>query len=237
MDSQEKENIGKAVLSIIEHDFLDDLTQVMGLLVSKTECVPEQANNEVRNALNHLARAYTAENPSEADDNLSKARSHIERAKRDCLKIILIYSNNEIERLMHYCQERCGFIHDRHVIKHREIQIKRRKIYVEETNGKQGVLTSYEGLITELNELQQELILSYGYPDPDKIKRRRRFRHIRKWILGAVSAVFFSLIASFVFAASVPDATLVRKLMMEGLSLLGSFLSQSAPTQVTGARE
>lgn len=83
-------DVSSRILEVIKEDFHNDFMDVYALTISLTDKHPEQANNEIRNALNHLARALMIDTPQDALEQITKAQGHIERAKRDCLKISLI---------------------------------------------------------------------------------------------------------------------------------------------------
>lgn len=96
LSEQQREVLSRVKQLIIE-DFHDDFQEVYSYAVTSLEVVPEQANNEIRNALNHIARALTANDPAEVDNNLAQAKGHIERAKRDSLKLALIHLHEQIK--------------------------------------------------------------------------------------------------------------------------------------------
>ncbi len=94
--SSERDALSRVKQLILE-DFHDDFQEVYSYAVTALELAPEQANNEIRNALNHIARALTANDENEIDINLHQAKGHIERAKRDCLKLALIHTHEQIK--------------------------------------------------------------------------------------------------------------------------------------------
>lgn len=75
----------------------EDFTEYYATVIALTEKMPEQINNEIRNAFSHLARVYVATSVDNAKSEADKARGHIERACRDCLKASIIAVHDTIE--------------------------------------------------------------------------------------------------------------------------------------------
>jgi F0F1-type ATP synthase assembly protein I len=93
----ERRAVESRVLSIIFDDFGKDFQDVYSYAVTVLELAPEQANNEVRNALNHIVRALAAQTMQEANQNLGQSEGHIERARRDCIKLAVIHVHEQIK--------------------------------------------------------------------------------------------------------------------------------------------
>src|ERR1700722_4867729 len=93
----ERRAVESPVLSIIIDDFGKDFQDVYSYAVTVLELAPEQANNEVRNALNHIVRALAAQTMQEANQNLGQSEGHIERARRDCIKLAVIHVHEQIK--------------------------------------------------------------------------------------------------------------------------------------------
>lgn len=72
--------------------------------------VPLQFTNELRNAINHLARAYCCENDADVDEEIRKAIGHIERAKRDCLKMSSIAISEDISSQFMLIEQKYGLL-------------------------------------------------------------------------------------------------------------------------------
>ena len=82
------------VLNVVRKDFYEDFMEVYAMVVSTTETHPEQVNNKIRGALTHLARAL--DRGDGCSEEVQKAQAHINRAKRDCLKVIIVQKHKAI---------------------------------------------------------------------------------------------------------------------------------------------
>jgi hypothetical protein len=71
---------------------------------------PEQPNNHIRNALNHLARSCECETWSNACEEHAAAARHLERAKRDSLKLATIGIFDEIRMLLRNAEAGYGLV-------------------------------------------------------------------------------------------------------------------------------
>jgi hypothetical protein len=67
---------------------------------------PEQVNNELRNMLTHIARAFTCEDVASFNAQLASAKNHLERASRDCLKLANLKIFQELQSDCFYLQMR-----------------------------------------------------------------------------------------------------------------------------------
>lgn len=94
-------SIEAAVLGVIRQDFYNDFMDVYGLVVATAEVHPEQANNEIRNAISHLARALEQGTGPGASEQVQKARAHSTGLSETALRSFLSVS---IEKF----QERFG---------------------------------------------------------------------------------------------------------------------------------
>jgi hypothetical protein len=75
-------------------------TQYMAAMIAISESVPEEINNQIRNAFTHVARAAHAETLTDVNAEVEKAIGHIERACRDCLKVSIIYARENLDQLV-----------------------------------------------------------------------------------------------------------------------------------------
>lgn len=81
------------------HFYHEDFTEYYATVIALTEQMPEQINNEIRNAFSHLARVNAAASLDEAKSEAEKAQAHVERACRDCLKASIIFVHDDITNL------------------------------------------------------------------------------------------------------------------------------------------
>src|SRR5579875_3001772 len=97
MPDADRQAVLARIGTILECDIHGRLQDFYAGAVALTEKQPDQVNNEVRNAVTHMARAYCADTRAAADQQLNQAVSHIERAMRDCLKLSVIELHDRIQ--------------------------------------------------------------------------------------------------------------------------------------------
>ncbi len=96
---------------------------------------PEQPNNEIRNALNHLARAYQADTFLVAETDFKAADRHIVRAKRDSLKLAIIGLFSHLSGLIRSAEYYYGSIPPGLVVQRSQLISARADAYRAESNG------------------------------------------------------------------------------------------------------
>jgi hypothetical protein len=223
---EERAHVGRLILDVIEKDFHADLTEVWSICVSLTETIPEQANNEIRNALNHLARAFASGSPDDAASDIRQARNHFERGKRDCLKISIIEMHDRLDSMISLVEYKYGLLPANVRQRFKIINQSRRTIYREESRGEEGVSSRLETLLADSMDLEEFILDNYNVPSAVTVKAkkflRRAWHHAATVSLGAIIAFLGSMLFSYAF----PDNDVTK-----GLRVVARYVFPlSAPT-------
>ena len=156
--------VQKAVCKVIVTDYLEDFTEIYATTIAITEAHPEQANNQIRNALTHLARALTSQDAAALKDSLKKAEGHIERGKRDCIKTAIALLKDRISTTLYRIEYEHGLV-PRHIkVKLKTIEYKRISAYKNETKGDIRVSGEMEDILADLLELEEYLFENFHIP-------------------------------------------------------------------------
>ena len=197
------------VKQFIVDDFIDDFMEFYAVALNETDLHPEQANNEVRNAFVHLGR-YLIDSETNSED-LNKARDHLKRGKRDCLKIAIISKtdnlHNYIQSIEHY--EGASLLAQKYNIY--KFIGKRISLYIKETKGL-PVSEDLISLIKELLEIEQNLLDKYNTQKEYKritLLRKWGFKTV-KWIIGLLGAISVTIISTYIIALMVPNGKLAE---------------------------
>jgi len=206
MSPEDKKTIGEEVLSIIERDIHGNFSEAYAIVVSTTEKIPQQANNEIRNAVNHLARAYASDCVIEARKNIAQAKGHIERGMRDCFKIAIIGQRRFINGCLSTIEAKYGFLPDDIVRKLRVIEKRRKKLLEDEARGEEEISSNLENVLSDYCELIERMLDAYSIPGAPTKYFWRGFRFLRRHCYGVGMGVLASLIAAFIFSYYFPNS-------------------------------
>jgi hypothetical protein len=145
------------IIDFLSNEYLSDYVEILGLVVSITEYYPQQADSQIRNAMTHLARAAIAEDLDIIETELGKAKSHIERAKRDCLKLAIIEKKKHVFDHIKSIYFAKGGLPEDIMIKRLEVAEEQRIAFVNETKGV-DITPQLEKVLTQLLNLEVEII-------------------------------------------------------------------------------
>jgi hypothetical protein len=227
-----KEDTYQKVLRVIEDDYLNDFYEIFEFTLRITNEIPPQANNEIRNALNHLARAVGNPAGSSVPEELRKARRHLTLAKRDCLKISILHKETLLAKIIAAIEENRGV---EPTLRRRMIVLRgeRRDISNNEIKGTDASLYSddeatdgaLETLLTDQNKFHEYLEDNFRVPDPKVLARHQLGRRYRKAAQLTSFSISCSLIAALIFALVFPDNTAVRSYFNEGIIWVAGHLT------------
>jgi len=189
---------------IILKDFQDEFQELYSYAITVLEVAPEQANNEIRNALNHIARALSANDIDAGIRDIEKAKSHIDRAKRDCLKLANIHLHEQIKSDLINIQVVEGSV---------PLSIKARLTTLEaqgadarraESLGADDVSDQLASVFSDMKTFRDDLRTQFTVPT-NKMTSWMRFwwqvrRHTGVLFLGIAGGIFSSLIAALIYS-------------------------------------
>ena len=195
-----------ALVRAVQFDIGVELAEYYGAAVffGKNQ-KPEQPNNEIRNAINHFARAFEANDWAEAEEDIRKACGHIERAKRDSLKLAAIGLFEEIRDLLLSIEVHYGFLDLAIAMKKSELKEERRRIYMLESSGHKDMNVMFLKLFADSRDFLTGI--QNRFPGIRAQSTRRLVvmkwkRHISismiSFSIGAVSGVFANYIWSHI---------------------------------------
>lgn len=137
------------VCETITNSYMQEFVDICALTVSITESYPEQSNNEIRNALTHLARALEIEKSEEMLTQVNKAKDHIERGKKDCLKMCIIEMHGRIRSMLATIEFKEGIIPNKFNIRTIDLEKRRKEAAIKETrNDSVGSFTYVSDMIS-----------------------------------------------------------------------------------------
>ncbi len=200
------ERINSAVNDVLKYDYFKEFLQIYGLTISVAEQHPEQANNEVRNAVTHLGRALQAKSEDVADEQIEAARRHLKRARLDCLKLCIITKHSELHSQVYRIEMDEGLVSRPIKTKLRKIRNARLCIFIKESLG-DDVLERLETLFADMADLQDELLDGREIPGRVYTATRRYFGHTMSFVQKATFAVVCSVGAGFLFSVMFPDSS------------------------------
>ena len=197
LTTAEKRRCESVLVEAVRQDIGIELAEYYGAAVffGKNE-KPEQPNNEIRNALNHFARAFECETWAEAEKNHASSRAHLERAKRDSLKLATIGLFGEIREILRNAEAWYGIIEPAILVRKSRLVDWRLDTYIKESSGHNGTTLHMLELFSEAREFHLELLDKYPAVSGE---RRRGIWLIRlrrgavgmaiAFVLGAMSGV------------------------------------------------
>lgn len=206
-----------SVLEVIARDFHEEFMDMYALAVATAEVHPEQANNEVRNAVNHLARALLAEDEHEQEDQVRKARGHIERAKRDCLKITLIRKHKLLSGAAWRLQVRDGLLPEAIRKRLRTIERGRKSALQAENRGAEDATEQLLDLVNECMELEDTLYEQHHVPGEVVTWVRRLWWQASKAVGSLVLLLGVTYVCTAAVYLMIPDASAAKAAMASWL--------------------
>lgn len=206
-------------------DFHIRFSEAYASAVAFSETMPEQINNEIRNALTHLSRAADANAKGHSDGvdpELASAKRHLERANRDCYKLAVISVNGQLQATMKVLNQSGRAVTRRFQQHYEQAVLERLRIIVEESRAREGTQTyasvadRYRNLLRVLQKILSDMYSDYNinenyvkhYPLRSFVKR------VSTWVCLLISTniiAFFVGVYSNVYAA--PVAEFVRRMI------------------------
>lgn len=180
---------------IINAHYRQDLHAVFETTRCLTSTKPDQANNEIRNGLNHLARALAEQKPDDASLQFRKAEDHFDRAKRDCLKISLVQLHDDLWREITDIEIVDGHIDSNLRKRVRRWEDGRLSIARAECRGELEISARLLRLVNDGIDLKRELRDRHRKHPFWKVWLSRRRPWVRAIIKEASTVVIFAVIA------------------------------------------
>ncbi len=170
------------------------LTPALALVISESERLPEELNNQVRNAFTHLVRILAAQSEKIATSEADKSIGHLDRATRDCIKIVIIQSSQQLSDNIIDAKYFGGSITPEIQAEHREILSKRRQIYVDETKGDNHTSPKLSELAEQIEQLNSKIVNQYLLKSAKASWFKRFYRRHHKWLFLVLGALAYAVI-------------------------------------------
>jgi hypothetical protein len=199
LSEDQQRHVLARVREIIIDDFHNDFEGIYSYAVTVLQLAPEQANNEIRNALNHLARALIAEEDGSAKDNLLQAKGHIERAKRDCVKLAVIHLHEQITSHLMNVELIEGAVPMSVKTRHRSIISAGVDARKAEAAGAADILDRYSSVLADLQEFEDDIRMKFTVPSRPLTWWRRILIHFRLALSSFVVGVLVALAAHWLY--------------------------------------
>ena len=183
------------MLNLITREFHQEFGAIHARTVAFTDVQPEQANNEIRNALNHMARALLQSDEDRATKDVAKAYSHLDRAARDCLKISIIEKQKQVRQLSQEVRE-IERVAPFQIVKGLDALEKRRiEVFLQESRGDDGCTDAMGEILNEVLALEKYIRNNWLVDAGNKTLREKlRFWRLRCSIpmISSVAVTFFA---------------------------------------------
>lgn len=200
------ENLKNSIIaSCIEQDYLKDLMPIYAHTIACAEQHPEQVNNEIRNALTHLARcAHEHRDIGKARIQIEKAQGHFERAKKDCLKISIAILHDRVRETIAEVEYIEGAINSKYKKKFVNLQKKRQSAFEKETiDDTTGCVADLLNIVNDLDDLEEQILTEYTNLNTGVGKIRKLFyTAIKAHEFKAQMLLILTLSGSFLYTFS-----------------------------------
>jgi len=234
LSAVQRRNVSASVQKLLVEEIYGEFLDLYAAAVSLTERHPEQVNNELRNALTHLSRAVASDDFSAANREIDKAKTHVERAKRDAAKVAVIELRDLIADACADIKLLNGTIDPAFVVRRDQLSKERKSILKREAQGVH-VLNDFVEFYLKADALHDDLIQTLNGQGRRLPRWRYRLIAARRHILGWIVAIGVGVLGSAVYSALAPDGQAfgnsVRKLL--GLPLVKLSQEATAPVEKT----
>lgn|GEM_PF-6668173 len=188
------------LISDVLYFFSKDFTKFYATVIEITEKLPEQINNEIRNAFSHLARANESDDIEAIKAECDKSRDHIERANRDCLKCSIITLRDRIMNKLDNATIQHTPLPPGIMQRKKSIEQERRNLLQDEARGIKGLTGRYEILLVDCINLDEELFALFGILPSDKLWKLLLFMKQQRsgFFIGIVASIIATLLLHYV---------------------------------------
>jgi hypothetical protein len=200
LSKDEEREVLSRVRKLILEDFHEDFQEIYSYAVTTLEIAPEQANNEIRNALNHIARALTADDMAHAEDNLSQARGHIERAKRDCLKLALIHIHEQLRSDLLSIEIVEGAVPMSKRTRLKSLENSAKQARMAESDGEANVTNMMADVFADMKTFRDDIHAQFTVPSGQRTFIQRLIFKIRHNLGVFISGVLVAALGEYLFS-------------------------------------
>jgi len=204
MSAAERTRVLDQIERLLRVEIYEQFAELYAAAVSSIEIHPEQVNNELRNFITHLSRAVSADTYAAAERELDKAVSHVERAKRDVIKIAVVVLRDNIERVCWKIRQVTGTVDPAFLVRRDGIRKRRKELLKQESQGKLS-LNDFVQLFIETDKLHDDLHNVLGDVGQVRSALRYWWYGFRRRAIGVVIGIVVGILGCIGYAVLVPD--------------------------------
>ncbi len=190
---------------LIGAEFANVISRYYALSVSYSGRHPQNVNNELRNAVTHMSRALVSDTIEAARRQLEAAERHVERFKRDCLKIAVIYASKNTGDIIKTAHSSFGNRDPYVALEALAIVRQRYGIIISEVRGDPEIAASWEALLLRIERLRERVLSANPLLD---IKKHLWFFAVH-WFLKVLKQLWIlvgmAILAMMLFTVIVPN--------------------------------
>ncbi len=205
LSPHERDVILRRIGDFLEGEFARVLAQYYARTVAYAAKHPQNINNELRNAVTHMSRALVASDIATASSEMDAAERHVERFKRDCLKVAVVYAGKNASELMKRAELAGARVDPELTLAAAAVVTKRYQILMDEVLGDPKTVAKWEALLLDIERIRAKVMGSYNLLDHGKY--RVPLLVLRTWriLKQAWLWVGFTIAATALGAAAIPD--------------------------------
>lgn len=178
--------------------YLDRFTLYLATTISITESIPDEANNQLRNALTHLARANQANDAAALNKEVASAIAHFERANRDCLKVSIIKARDAMDQAVTNVRFFRGSLTPKIEDMIKELKEIRRRGHIAETRGDETQTKMLEEILRLTLAITDEIHQHYQVSSKNPSKLRKFWHKWGRLLLLVLAVLIGTLIRPYV---------------------------------------
>lgn len=195
----------RRVGTFLEAEFAPVLSHYYARAVAYSSKHPQNINNELRNALTHMSRAMCASDVQEANKEIAAAERHVERFKRDCLKVAVVYAGRNANELIRRAELAGKKLDPALSIATAAIVAKRYQILIEEVLGDAGAATKWEGLLLDIERVREVVLNAQPILATGRYKIALGIVRIWRFMKAAWVWVGLAILAAAIGAIAIPS--------------------------------
>ena len=202
---EERAEVVAFIVTFLEGEFSRVLSHYYAAGVAYSSRHPSNINNELRNALTHMARALTADNMEAAKKDMAAAGRHIERFKRDCLKVAVIFAGQNVSQMIRHAEVTYSRFDPNLALEVLALTKRKYLILADEILGDADAAAKWEDLYLDIEKLRERILSSYRLLDTRKYWFPLALLYAWRGIKWTSTAIGIAIIGMALWAVIVPD--------------------------------
>ncbi len=205
LSPQERSDVLHRIGAFLEGEFARVLAQYYARTVAYAAKHPQNINNELRNAVTHMSRALVSDDVVAANKEMDAAERHVERFKRDCLKVAVVYAGRNASELMKRAELAGGRVSPQLSLSAAAIVMKRYQILFEEVRGDEHSAAKWEAVLLDIERIREQVIQSHNVLDERRYKVPLFIARVVTGVQKAWAWAGLALLGTALGAMAIPD--------------------------------